>query len=165
MKLKVVLLMLALVFTFACGSSNRAGDWEEYNEPCYTNQQPNYIDGDYYIYDCGGRYRRVRREQVHYPVPVYIPVMPDYERERVYRTIPRKSTVPPSRQTGAPDITTGSSSKPSTVPSSRTSPTASKPSTVPSSRSSQPSRPPSSTTSRPSSTTSRPSTVPSSRRN
>jgi len=161
MKLKAVLLSLVIFCTFSCGGTNRAGDWEEYDAPCYANQQPNYTDGDYYIYNCDGRYRRVRREYVHYPVPIYIPVVPDYERENIYRTMPRRSTVPPSRQSStSPDLTSPSRSQPSTVPSSRTkgtsNPATSKPSTVPSSRSTAPASKSSSPPSR--------STVPSSRR-
>lgn len=169
-------LFIAVAFTAACGNSCAPrpvvhNDWVEYDQPFYPNQQPLYVDGDYYIfYDNAGNYRRVRRSHITYiPSTVYIQPIQPAQREQIYSTMPRKSTVPDSRTgPGVANLTT----KPSTVSSSRTSTvprsSSTRPSTVPSSRSTtspSSSRPSTVPTSRPStSSPSRPSTVPSSRK-
>lgn len=96
-----------------CGGRQVAYDYEEYEQPCYDNQQPNYQDGDYYIFNCGDRYRRVRRDRIVYVSnPVYIPIITDTDRDSIYRSIPRtkstgsgvtRSTSVPS--TGSPSTT------------------------------------------------------------
>jgi hypothetical protein len=144
---------VSLVFISAsCGAPpQQTADWEEYEQPFYENQQPSYVDGDYYIFIHDGRYRRVRRTYVPYVQPIYIPVITDNQRRDVYKSIPKRSTVPASRTaSNSPNLTNPSSSSPSrsTVPPSRTQPVPSSTpsrSTVPSSRSTTTSTPSKST--------------------
>lgn len=91
MKIKFYWLVLVLcIGMIGCVSTNTT--YQEFDEPCYQNQQPSWSDDDYYLFDCDGQIRRVRRTKVVYVDYYRVPKLTRQDRQRVYERVVKRNS-------------------------------------------------------------------------